>query len=196
MSKGKIIVLGVLGAIVFTGMIACSTVLGTYNSIQRQTQVINSAGSQITVQMQRRYDLIPNIVSTVEGYATLERTTFTAIAEARSKLGGAIQSGNLQQMAQANQTLGGVLGRLLMIQEQYPELKANQGFLELQAQLEGTENRISVARQDYNEAVRNYNTYISVFPNVVIANFMGKQPREFFEATTDSVKTAPKVKFN
>src|SRR5216684_5482649 len=136
-------------------MVAAALLVATgcgYNAIQTYDEQVNAAASQIKVQLQRRADLIPNLVETVRGYAKQEQTVFTAVAEARAKLAGAVQSGNLQQMAEANAQLTAPLGRLLAIAENYPQLKSNENFRALQDQLEGTENRIAVARQDSNDA--------------------------------------------
>src|SRR6266516_1660179 len=145
-----------------------------YNTIQTYDEQVSAAASQIKVQLQRRADLIPNLVETVKAYAKQEQTVFTEVAEARAKLAGAVQSGDLQQMAQANAQLTAPLGRLLAIAENYPQLKSNENFRALQDQLEGTENRIAVARQDYNEAVNGYNAYIRRFPQVLTAKERGK----------------------
>jgi len=167
-----------------------------YNKIQTLDEQANAFKSQIEVQLQRRADLVPNLVETVKGYAQQEQTIFIAVAEARSKLGGAVQSGNLQQMSQANQGLTGALGRLLAISENYPQLKSNENFRALQDQLEGTENRISTARGDYNGAVQAYNSYIRRFPQVITAKIIGKGPREYFEVTTPEAREVPKVDFS
>ncbi|MBI4500400.1 MAG: LemA family protein [Gemmatimonadetes bacterium] len=166
-----------------------------YNRIQTLDEQANAYKSQIEVQLQRRADLVPNLVETVKGYAKHEETIFTEVAEARAKLGGAIQSGSLQQMADANQTLTGALGRLIAISEAYPQLKANENFRMLQDQLEGTENRIATARQDYNTAVQTYNAYIRQFPQVLTAKATGKGAREYFEVTGAEKREAPQVKF-
>src|SRR5881397_2648910 len=131
-----------------------------YNTIQTYDEQVTAAAAQIKVQLQRRADLIPNLVETVKAFAKQERTVFTEVSEARAKLAGAVQSGDLQQMAEANRQLSAPLGRLLAIAENYPQLKSNENFRALQDQLEGTENRIAVARQDYNDAVNRYNAYI------------------------------------
>jgi LemA protein len=167
-----------------------------YNTIQTKDEAVNAAGAQIKAQLQRRADLIPNLVETVKGFAKQETTIFTEVAEARGRLSGAVQSGDLQQMAQANQALNAPLGRLLAIVEAYPDLKSNQNFLQLQDQLEGTENRISVARQDYNKAVEDFNAYIRRFPYNLTAKVVGRsQPREYFELTSPEAGKAPEVKF-
>lgn len=174
---------------------ALSTGCG-YNTIQTKDEAVNSAAAQIKTQLQRRADLIPNLVETVKGFARQESTVFIAVADARSRLSGAVQSGNLQQMGEANQALTAPLGRLLAIAEAYPELKSNQNFLDLQSQLEGTENRISVARQDYNKTVEDFNAYIRRFPYNLTAKVFGLgKPREYFELTTPGAAEVPKVKF-
>ena len=165
-----------------------------YNRIQQLDEQANGYKSQIEVQLQRRADLIPNLVETVKGYAKHEDTVFTRVAEARAKLNGAVQSGNLPQMADANQALTGALGRLIAISEAYPQLKANENFKMLQDQLEGTENRIATARQD-NAAVQGYNAYIRQFPQVLTAKATGKGPRDYFEVTNAQKREAPQVKF-
>lgn len=167
-----------------------------YNQIQTLDERANAAESQIKVQLQRRADLIPNLVETVKAYAKQEQTVFIAVAEARAKLAGAVQGGNLQEMAQANGELTAGLGRLLAIVENYPQLKSNENFRALQDQLEGTENRIAVARQDYNETVNTYNAYIRRFPQVVTAKVLGKKPRAYFELQTPGAAEAPKVDFS
>jgi len=166
-----------------------------YNRIQTLDEQVNGFEGQIKVQLQRRADLVPNLVATVQGYATHERDVFTSIADARSRLLGAVQGGDLSQMATANQGLTGALGRLLAISEAYPELKANESFKALQDQLEGTENRISTARQDYNTAVQTYNAYIRQFPQVITAKVTGKHARTYFELTSASAAEAPRVNF-
>ncbi len=166
-----------------------------YNKIQTFDEQVTAFESQIKVQLQRRADLIPNLVETVKGFAAHEREVFTAIADARSRLGGAIQGGDLQEMAQANTGLTSALGRLLAISEAYPQLRANENFRALQDQLEGTENRISTARQDYNNAVREYNGYIRRFPAVLTAKAIGAQSREYFELQDESAAETPTVEF-
>ncbi len=177
-----------LGVLLLTG---CG-----YNRIQSLDEQANAYKSQIEVQLQRRADLVPNLVETVRGYAKHEENVFTEVTEARAKLGGAIQTGDLQQMAGANQTLTGALGRLIAVSEAYPQLKANENFKMLQDQLEGTENRIATARTDYNAAVQTYNAYIRQFPQVLTAKAIGKGTREYFEVTGAEKREAPQVKFN
>jgi LemA protein len=165
-----------------------------YNQIQTMDEQVNQAKGQIETQLQRRADLIPNLVETVRGVAKQESTVYTNIADARTRLSGAVQSGDVGQMAEANAALTQGLGRLLAIVENYPELRSSESFRALQDQLEGTENRISVARQDYNTAVGNYNAFIRRFPYNLTAKVFGQGQREYFEAAPGT-EEAPKVKF-
>lgn len=166
-----------------------------YNTIQTMDETAAAAKQQIEVQLQRRADLVPNLVNTVKGYAAQEETIFTEVAKARAGLAGAVQGGNMGQMADANQALTGSLGRLLAISEAYPTLKSDQSFLRLQDELAGTENRIAVSRTDYNEAVRAYNAYIRKFPQVMTAKVTGAKAREYFEVTNPANREAPTVDF-
>jgi LemA protein len=180
----------------FVLLLMVATTSCGYNRIQSLDEQANAYKSQIEVQLQRRADLVPNLVETVKGYAKQEEKIFIEVANARSRLAGAVQGGNLTDMANANQELTGVLGRLIAISEAYPQLKSNENFKALQDQLEGTENRISTARGDYNSAVQTYNAYIRQFPQVLTAKATGKGPREYFEVTTPGNREAPKVQFN
>jgi len=166
-----------------------------YNAIQTLDEGTNKAKQQIAVQLQRRADLIPNLVEVVKGFAKQESDVFTNVAEARAKLGGAVTSGDLGQMAAASQQMNGALGRLLAISEAYPTLKSNENFIRLQDELAGTENRVGVARTDYNAAVNDYNTYIRKFPQLVTAKVMGMKAREYFELTSAAAAAVPKVDF-
>jgi len=166
-----------------------------YNSIQSMDESAAAAQQQIQVQLQRRADLVPNLVETVKGYAKQEETIFTAVAQARAGLLGAVQGGNVAEMANANATMTGALGRLLAISEAYPTLKSDAAFMRLQDELTGTENRIAVARTDYNNAVREYNAYIRKFPAVLTAKVTGAKSREYFELTTPGAAAVPAVKF-
>jgi LemA protein len=166
-----------------------------YNTIQTLDERVNQAQGQIQTQLQRRSDLIPNLVETVKGITKQEDTVFISIANARARLGGAVQSGSVPEMAAANQQLSQGLGRLLAIAENYPQLQSSQNFRQLQEQLEGTENRVSVARQDYNAAVGEYNSYIRRFPYNLTAKVFGLgSPREYFEAA-EGAREAPQVRF-
>lgn len=166
-----------------------------YNRIQTLDEQIDAYKSQIEVQLQRRSDLIPNLVNTVRGITQQEQEVFTSVADARSRLGGAIQAGDLSQMAQANQAMNSALSRLIAIAEAYPELRSSENFRTLQDQLEGTENRIATARQDYNDAVRTYNAYIRRFPQNLTAKVISAGAREYFELTDEAAREAPTVEF-
>jgi LemA protein len=167
-----------------------------YNNIQTLDEQANAARSQIEVQLKRRADLIPNLVSTVKGYATHEDQVFSEVAQARAGLLGAIDSHDPQQMAAANSAATGALGRLLAISEAYPQLKADQGFLRLQDELTGTENRIAVARGDYNKAAQDYNTTIRTFPTALTAKVTGAKAKPYFEVTNGADREVPKVDFS
>lgn len=166
-----------------------------YNTIQTMDETAAAARQQIEVQLQRRADLIPNLVNTVKGFAAQEEGIFTEVAQARAQLSGAVQGGSMAQMADANQNVTGVLGRLFAIVENYPDLKSDQNFLRLQDELTGTENRIAVSRTDYNNAVRDYNAYIRRFPAVLTAKVTGAKAREYFEVTNAENREAPTVTF-
>ena len=165
-----------------------------YNQIQQKDETAAQAKQQISVQLQRRADLVPNLVATVKGYAQHEEAVFTQVAQARAGLAGAIQTGDPQQMATANAALNGALGRLIAIAEAYPQLKADQSFLRLQDELAGTENRIATSRNDYNEAVKDYNAYIRQFPQAITAKVTGAKQRTYYEAAPGS-EVAPTVDF-
>jgi LemA protein len=166
-----------------------------YNTIQKLDEQAQAYQGQIEVQLQRRADLIPNLVQTVKGYAQHEEQVFTNVANARGGLLGAVKSGDPEQMATANQQLTGALGRLLAVAEAYPNLKADQSFIRLQDELTGTENRIAVSRNDYNNAVNQYNAYIRQFPALITAKITGAKPRKYFNAAPGSTE-APKVDFS
>lgn len=166
-----------------------------YNRIQSLDEQAQAYQGQIEVQLQRRADLIPNLVSTVKGYAQHEEAVFTEVANARAGVLGAVKSGDAEQMATANAVLSGALGRLIAVAEAYPNLKADQSFLRLQDELAGTENRIAVARNDYNGAVNEYNAYIRQFPQVLTAKVTGAHPRKYFTAAPGSTQ-APTVDFS
>jgi LemA protein len=175
--------------------------VGIYNNMVKKQEGVAASWSQVENVYQRRLDLIPNLVETVKGVAAFERETYTAVAEARSKA-GQVTIGpdtindpvNFEKFQAAQGELSSALSRLLVAVERYPELKANQNFLELQSQLEGTENRIAVERNRFNETARDFNAYIKVFPNSFIAGFGDFQAKPYFEAS-EAAKEAPKVKF-
>lgn len=168
---------------------------GTRNSLVSLKEDVEMQQSQIETTLQRRSDLIPNLVATVKGYATHEEEVFTEIADARSKLAGSIKSGDIESISKANNDLDSALGRLLAISENYPDLKASEQFIALQDELAGTENRISVARQHYNEKVKDYNTAVQKFPTSMVAGMSGYYPMQYFEAD-ESAKEVPTVDFN
>ena len=171
-----------------------------YNTMVTLDEGISSQWAQVENAYQRRADLIPNLVNTVKGYADFEKETLTQVIEARSKATSVnIEPGNItpeaiNQFQNAQAGLSSALSRLMVVVERYPELKANQNFLELQAQLEGTENRISVERRKFNEATRQYNTYIRKFPKNIVAGIFGFDKKTYFEAEEEA-KEVPKVEF-
>ncbi len=174
----------------------------TYNSLVSMEENVSSQWAEVQNQYQRRMDLIPNLVSTVKGYASHESEVFMQVSEARSKAGGQINISDeilndpdaFARYQQVQDQLGSSLQRLLMVTENYPELKADQNFLALQDQLEGTENRITVARQRYNEAAKKYNTKVRSFPSNIIANMSGFEKKTYFSASAEA-QSAPKVEF-
>ena len=166
-----------------------------YNTIQQYDEAAAAAKQQIEVQLQRRAELIPNLVNTVKGFAAQEERVLTEVTQARAGVLGAVQGGDATQMADANAQLTSALGRLMVVVESYPELKSNENFLRLQDELTGTENRIAVSRTDYNDAVRLYNTYIRKFPAVLTAKVTGAKEREYFEVTNAANREAPTVDF-
>jgi LemA protein len=163
-----------------------------FNGLVRLRNRIDNAWAQIDVQLRRRYDLIPNLVETVKGYAKHEETVFSDIANARSAL---LNAKDPQSKIAANGQLDGAIGRLLVLSENYPNLKADQNFLQLQDQLEGTENRIAVERRRYNQTLQDYNTFIRQFPNSIWAGFAGFQPDNAYFQASEASKQAPNVKF-
>jgi LemA protein len=167
-----------------------------YNRIQTLDEQAASAQSQIEVQLQRRADLIGNLVNTVKGYAQHEEDVFVQVTQARSGLVNAIQSHDAEQMANANAALSSSLGRLMVSVEAYPQLKADQLFIRLQDELTGTENRIAVSRNDYNQAVNAYNAYIRQFPTVITAKVTGAKPRKYFTASANAETGPPSVDFS
>ena len=207
MGNKALIVLGiVLGIVILLVLIVGGGAISTYNTLVTRQQNVNAKWSQVENQMQRRADLIPNIVATVKGVAGLEERVFTKIAEARSQLLSTMQNPNsttadkIAADSKLDQTLrdGGLLGtggRFLAITEQYPQLKSNESFLKLQDELAGTENRLATARYDYTQAAQDYNTTRSRFPAVLIAGLMGFKEQPYFKAE-EGARQAPKVDFN
>lgn len=190
----------IIGVIAIVAIILYSSIKGTYNSMVTFEENINGKWSQVTTDYQRRMDLIPNLVNTVKGYADFEKETLTAVVEARAKATSVnVSADNLnpamfQQFQAAQQGLSSSLSRLLVTVEKYPDLKANQNFLDLQAQLEGTENRIANARRKFNESTQAYNTLIKKFPKNIYANLFGFEQKVYFEASEGADK-APEVTF-
>jgi LemA protein len=172
-------------------VVAAPTTACGYNRIQQLDEQVNVSQGQIETQIQRRADLIPNLVNTVRGYAQHEEAVFAQIAQARSALLNSRSSGDPEQMANANAQFQGALGRLLVIAEAYPQLKADAQFRALQDQLEGTENRISTARTDYNQAVGQYNGYIRTFPQALTAKVTGARQRKYFQVTNPEYRDQP-----
>jgi LemA protein len=178
-------------AVVVILLIIVLSIKGTYNSMVRMDEGVKAAWAQVENQLQRRYDLIPNYVETVKGYAKHEKDVFLRVTEARSKVGGAT---NIRDKIGANNELSSALSRLLVVVERYPDLKANQNFIRLQDELAGTENRIAVERRRYNEAVRAYNVKIRSFPTNILAGMFGFTKAEFFKVPEEA-QEAPKVEF-
>jgi len=188
MKAGWIIAIVVVLALFLGG----SSFVSTRNQLATEREAIRGSWSQVDADLQRRADLIPNLVETVKGYAKEETTVFTNIANARSALLGAKSP---QEKIDANNQLTGALGRLLVVVENYPNLKANENFKQLQFELEGTENRILQSRRRYNEAVQKYNTDLSLFPANVVASMSGFQREDAYFKTDADARTAPKVQF-
>ena len=186
-------------AIVIIAVIAIWAV-SAYNGLVKADEAVSTAWSNVENQYQRRADLIPNLVNTVKGYAAHENETLMAVTNARSQATAVsvnaedLTAESLQKYQKAQGEVGATLGRLLAISESYPDLKANENFRELQAQLEGTENRISVERRNFNDAVRSFNTSIRTFPRSLIASMSGFEKRPYFEAA-EGTSTAPEVQF-
>jgi LemA protein len=166
--------------------------VGIYNGLVRLKNQVKNAWSQIDVQLKRRHDLIPNLVETVKGYAAHEKSTLNEVTRARTQ---AVSAQGVESQARAEQELTSALGRLMVVVEQYPDLKANQNFLGLQEELSSTENRISFSRQHYNDSVMQYNTRIESFPQNVVAGTFGFRQEAFFEIKDESVREVPKVQF-
>lgn len=191
MSKGWIGCLGVAAVVLLIALIVGGSLVGIYNRLVTQNEQIDAAWAQVQNVLQRRADLIPNLVETVKGYAAHEKEIFENVAAARGRLAGATTP---KEAEAANAGLTSALGRLLAIAENYPNLKANENFIRLQDELAGTENRIAVERMRYNETVRTYNTSIKRFPTNLVAGFFHYLEREYFEAEKGA-QEAPKVKF-
>ena len=196
----KTVVTIIVIVVIALGLYSCTA--KTYNNLVSLDEQVNAQWAQVENQYQRRYDLVPNLVSTVKGYAKQEADVFTQVAEARSKAGGVVNidssitddPARMAEFQKVQDTFGGTLQRLLSVTENYPELKSNQNFISLQDELEGTENRIAVERKRYNDTAKEYNTTIRKFPATIIANMTGFQQKAYFTASSEA-QTAPKVEF-
>ena len=191
MSKGLKIALIVVGVVLVLGFMTFSWIRTGYDNVIAMDENVKGSWAQVENQLKRRYDLIPNLVETVKGYAGHEKELFEHIADARTQY---FNAGNVKGKIEASNKLEGFLSRLLVLRETYPQLKANESFLKLQDSLEGTENRIAVERKRYNESVQMLNTYIRTFFGRFFASFAGVSAAEYYEIP-DAEKEAPKVKF-
>src|SRR5882762_415921 len=188
MKKGLIVLI----ILVVIALMLGSSFISRRNQMAVKREAVNAAWAQVDVVLQRRADLIPNLVETVKGFASQEQTVFHDIASARSALMGAQTPAD---KIAANGQLDGALGRLLLIVENYPQLKSNENFLRLQDELAGTENRIAVERKRYNDAIQDYNTYIGLFPNNIFARWAGFQRNDAYFTAPEASREAPKVQF-
>jgi len=166
--------------------------VGMYNGLVRERNEVRNSWSQIDVQLKRRHDLIPNLVETVKGYAGHEKSTLESVVQARA---AAVSAQGVGDRAKAESELGGALGRLMLVVEQYPDLKANQNFLALQEELTSTENKIGFARQYYNDTVMNYNTRVQSVPTNIVAGMFNFKQEDFFELSDQAQREVPKVEF-
>jgi LemA protein len=191
MTKGKITFFATIGVILLLVISFYGFFKGTYNRFVSMDEAVKGSWAQVENQLQRRYDLIPNLVETVKGYAKQEKDVLVEVTNARAKVGGA---GTVPDKINANNELSSALSRLLVVVEKYPDLKSNQNFIRLQDELAGTENRIAVERMRYNDAVKAYNVAIRSFPANLLAGMFGFQKAAFFEAPA-TAKATPQVKF-
>lgn len=182
-----------IGIIVLLLIVGFSSYVGARNQMVTKNETVKAAWSQVDIVLQRRADLIPNLVETVKGFALQEQTVFGDIAKARSRL---LSANTPADKIAANQQLDGALGRLLVVVENYPQLKSNENFLRLQDELAGTENRIAIERKRYNDALQDYNTFIGLFPNSFWAGIAGFKRNDAYFAASEGSKTAPKVDFS
>mgnify|MGYP000892654035 CR=1 FL=1 len=196
LSKGWIILIVIIGVI----LLLVAWAVGINNNLVTKEEGVNSQWANVENVYQRRLDLIPNLVNTVKGVADFEKQTLTDVIEARAKATSVqinpknLDEGSIQRFQEAQNGVSAALGRLMVVVERYPELKATQNFSELQAQLEGTENRISVERKKFNETAQAYNTYVRRFPNVIFAGMFGFEQKAYFKSAEGAEK-APEVKF-
>ena len=182
----------VLGVLLLLGLVVGKGVQGVYNQLATEREDINGKWAQVDVALQRRADLIPNLVETVKGFAKQEKEIMEAVANARA---GLLNARTPQEKMHANGVLDGAIGRLLLVVENYPNLKSNENFLRLQDELAGTENHIAVERRRYNEAVQKYNTSVALFPRNVIASLFGFSRNDAYFRTEPAARTTPKVAF-
>lgn len=193
MKKKGFAAIGVLGVIAVVIIAFVSVYVGSYNSIVSLEQTVDEKASTIKTQLERRADLIPNLVSTVKGYTSHEQSVIDSITDARAAISGA---SSIKELSEANDKLNSALNNLNVIVENYPNLKADTAFVGLMDELAGSENRIATARTDYNEAVKDYNTKISTIPSSIVAGMMGKEKKEFFEVSNESKLEVPEVNFD
>ena len=192
MGKALIAVIVVIVIVGLIGVSVFGSYVSTKNTLVQKNEAVKSAWSQVDIVLQRRADLIPNLVETVKGYAQQEQTVFGDIAKARSAL---LSAGTPQQKIAANGQLDGALGRLLLVVENYPQLKSNENFLRLQDELAGTENRIAVERKRYNDTLQDYNTYVQQFPASIFAGWAGFKPNDAYFQASEGSRVVPKVNF-
>ncbi len=190
--SGGMVLLVVFGGLFFLALVIVVWVIGVYNSLVGLRNMVKNAWAQIDVQLKRRHDLIPNLVETVKGYAKHESGTLEAVIAARNQ---AMKATSIDESIKAEQQLGGALGRLMVVMEAYPDLKANANFLSLQEELTSTENKIGFSRQYYNDEVMKFNTRLESFPANMVAGPFGFKPATFFEVTNEKEREAPQVKF-
>jgi LemA protein len=183
----------VIAVVVLIVLVSFGQYVGVRNTLVAKNESVKAAWSQVDIVLQRRADLIPNLVETVKGFALQEQTVFGDIAKARSAL---LSAGTPEQKIAANGQLDGALGRLLVVVENYPQLKSNENFLRLQDELAGTENRIAVERKRYNDTLQDYNTYVQLFPNNIFAGWAGFQPNRAYFTATEESRQVPKVNFS
>jgi LemA protein len=183
----------VIVVLVLIALVAFGQYVGVRNTLVTKNEAVKAAWSQVDIVLQRRADLIPNLVETVKGYAGQEQKVFGDIAAARSRL---LSAGTPADKIAANQQLDGAIGRLLVVVENYPQLKSNENFLRLQDELAGTENRIAVERKRYNDTLQDYNTYVQKFPNNIYAGWAGFKPNPAYFAATEESRQVPKVNFS
>ena len=188
MGKGLIVVI----IVALIALVVFGQYVGVRNTLVTKNEAVKAAWSQVDIVLQRRADLIPNLVETVKGYATQEQTVFGDIAKARSAL---LSAGSPSQKIAANNQLDAAIGRLLVLVENYPQLKSNENFMRLQDELAGTENRIAVERKRYNDTLQDYNTYIQKFPNNIFAGWSGFKPNDAYFKAAEGSREVPKVNF-